>query len=160
MHDDSTSVDLLNALQKAAQFGADYVEEPSGGFFLTQGFGADDGANEGSEGGDAAVHHGAGRSDPDNGNNAAQEVPEQSDANADGENRHPSGAAQTPHHGPQQKHAMERLKTHQEKLEALQERFAKSSAAAQMMFRVAAEDDAIGKIVSSATSPKKDINPR
>ena len=49
---------------------------------------------------------------------------------------------------------------HQDQLNQLQQRFAKSSAAAHMMFRMAAEDDAIGEIVATATSPKKEITSR
>ncbi len=46
---------------------------------------------------------------------------------------------------------------HEDQLNSLQQRFAQSNAAAMMMFRKAAADDAIGQIVATASSPKTGI---
>ncbi len=179
-HDDDTSVDLLNALHAAAVFGEkraelelDVVEdveggssssrEPlrdvgdqggGGGFFLTQGGGFDgDGGNDEVETTTFATTAAAEAVDEHDGENRQP----QNSSSAIKHHHHQEGVEGTP---AKHKKEKERFARHQDQLNQLQQRFAKSSAAAHMMFRMAAEDDAIGEIVATATSPKKEITSR
>ena len=142
-HDDDTSVDLLNALHAAAiiggqrRFSDSAAEEEiedvgvaggGGGFFLTQG-----GFDETEK---------AGMAVEESCKDDKHQLRDRPDVH-DFSNK--------------QEKAIERVKRHEDKLNSLQQRFAQSNAAAMMMFRKAAADDAIGQIVATASSPNMKI---